>query len=235
MLPPADNNRTIPLQGVVEALVQTITDRILDGRYPPGFRLVEAELMRDLQAGRNSVREAVRRLQASRLITVEYNRGAVVANPGPDEIRSAMEVREVIFGLAARAAARRNHLASERMPALLSRLEQELANGSPAEHPARNDEFHNEVHDLSGNANIGPLMEQFRLPTLHTIYFRTLDDASFRQSVIEHCQICRTIIRGDAEGAEHLARLHERSKTDIALDIAASVARSATHRRASGF
>ncbi len=230
MLPPADDARTFPLQGVVDALVQTITQRILDGHYSPGVRLVEAELMRDLQAGRNSVREALRRLQASRLITVEYNRGAVVANPGPEEIRSAMEVREVVFGLAARGATRRNHLEPQRIPALLARLEQELAEGHPADHPARNEEFHNEIHDLSGNANVGPLMEQFRLPTLHTIYFRNLDDASFRQSVIEHCQICRTIIRGDAEGAEQLARLHERSKTEIALQIAASITRPAPPR-----
>jgi DNA-binding GntR family transcriptional regulator len=233
MLPHADDAKTVPLQGVVDVLVHTITERILDGRYPPGFRLVEAELMRDLQAGRNSVREALRRLQASRLITVEYNRGAVVANPGPEEILSAMEVREVVFGLAARAAARRHHLEPGRIPALLARLEQELATGTPADHPARNTEFHNEIHDLSGNPNVGPLMEQFRLPTLHTIYFRTLDDASFRQSVIEHCQICRTIIRGDAEGAEHLARLHERSKTEIALGIAASAARATPRMRAS--
>ena len=207
-------------QSVVDALVQTVTERILDGSYEPGRRLIEIDLSRDLNAGRGSVREALRRLQAGRLIVVEHNRGAVVADPSADEIRAELEVREVIFGLAARGAARSFHSHREMALALLATLEKEMASGKLRDHPARNREFHDKVHAMSGNPNVAPLMEQYRVPTLYNRYFRNMSEAVFRENVLEHWLICRAIIRADADGAEHLARMHERSKVPLALEIA---------------
>jgi DNA-binding GntR family transcriptional regulator len=51
---------------------------ISSGRFLPGSRLIDRELCEVLGVSRTSVREAVRQLEASRLVKVEARRGSVV-------------------------------------------------------------------------------------------------------------------------------------------------------------
>jgi DNA-binding GntR family transcriptional regulator len=47
---------------------RTLTERILAGHYKPGDRLVETQIARELGTSQGSVREALRELEASRLV-----------------------------------------------------------------------------------------------------------------------------------------------------------------------
>ena len=55
-----------------------IREGILEGRFVPGQRLVEIDLMTELGATRSAVREALRRIAADGLVQIERNRGASV-------------------------------------------------------------------------------------------------------------------------------------------------------------
>jgi DNA-binding GntR family transcriptional regulator len=61
-----------------EVAYQKIRERILDGRYGPGHRLVLSALARDLSISPVPVREAIRRLEAEGLVTFVRNVGARV-------------------------------------------------------------------------------------------------------------------------------------------------------------
>ena len=55
-----------------------LRDAILDGVFKPGEKLLEAELCRQMGVSRTSVREALRQLEAERLVTIFPNRGPSV-------------------------------------------------------------------------------------------------------------------------------------------------------------
>ena len=58
---------------------QLLHDRIVDGTYSPGYRLVLDAIGRELDMSVVPVREAIRRLEAEGLVTFERNIGARVA------------------------------------------------------------------------------------------------------------------------------------------------------------
>lgn len=85
----------------VEDVVGQITDRLLDGKLVPGQRLVEADLMYDLSAGRGPIREALRILAGDGIVELMPNRGARVRSYTSQEIIEIMEVVAALQFLAA--------------------------------------------------------------------------------------------------------------------------------------
>src|SRR6478752_9163616 len=89
-----------------EALRLQIADEIISGALEPGTPLDEQELAARFGVSRTPVREAIRQLAASGLVSVRPHRGAVVALPTPtqlDDMFEAMaELEALCAGLAAR-------------------------------------------------------------------------------------------------------------------------------------
>jgi len=90
-------NQTLP-----EKIATRLADRIVDGRYPPGSRLVEAVLSKEFGSSHGPVRDALRLLQSAGLITILPYRGAVVTDVTVREIRELYQVRAALVGLRAR-------------------------------------------------------------------------------------------------------------------------------------
>lgn len=65
-------------KGVLESAVETLRNAIVIGHFKPGERLVEAEMCAAIGISRASLREALRRLQAERLVDIIPNRGPVI-------------------------------------------------------------------------------------------------------------------------------------------------------------
>lgn len=86
--------------------VDKLREAILSGHFAPGQRLVEMELSRALGISRNSVREALRRLEGERLVASTPNRGPSVIALGWPEAEQIYAVRELLEGEAAALAAR---------------------------------------------------------------------------------------------------------------------------------
>jgi DNA-binding GntR family transcriptional regulator len=75
------------------------------GRYVPGQRLVEADLMRDFSVSRGSVREALNRLAAEGIVSLHAHRGAEVRRLSRKEAADILLLLETLIGLACRLAA----------------------------------------------------------------------------------------------------------------------------------
>jgi DNA-binding GntR family transcriptional regulator len=80
---------------------------LVEGRYPPGTRLVEQRLAEELAVSRTPVREALRRLDAEGLVVLERNRGAQVPAPTAAEVADLYDVRSRLEAYAAELAAQR--------------------------------------------------------------------------------------------------------------------------------
>jgi DNA-binding GntR family transcriptional regulator len=73
-----------------------IRERIINGTYGSGYRLVIDALARELEVSAVPVREAIRRLEAQGLVTFERNVGAQVALYDARHWRAAIEVVAVL-------------------------------------------------------------------------------------------------------------------------------------------
>ena len=89
----------VTLRGQVETFLR---QAIVEGRFKPGQRLIERELCEQLQVSRPSLREALRLLEAERLIRIVPHRGPVVAAVSLQEARDLYALRALLEGFAAR-------------------------------------------------------------------------------------------------------------------------------------
>jgi DNA-binding GntR family transcriptional regulator len=69
-----------------------IREGILEGRFVPGQRLVEIDLMNELGATRSAVREALRRISTDGLVQIERNRGASVRKISRKEVSDILDI-----------------------------------------------------------------------------------------------------------------------------------------------
>jgi DNA-binding GntR family transcriptional regulator len=90
-----------------EQIKGVILQRILDGEYPSGARIVETRIAQELGVSQAPVREALRDLEQLGCIVHEPFRGCSVRAFSADELLEAFPVRAALEALAARLAADR--------------------------------------------------------------------------------------------------------------------------------
>ncbi len=79
---------------------------IMSGRFAPGARLIERELCETLGVSRTSVREALRKLEAEKLVRNVPHKGPVVAVMSREEAAELYALRALLEGFAAHEFAR---------------------------------------------------------------------------------------------------------------------------------
>jgi DNA-binding GntR family transcriptional regulator len=80
----------------------SLREAIMAGRFRPGERLVERDLCERLGVSRTSVREALRKLEAEKLVTIIPHKGPMVATISADEVSDLYALRGLLEGFAAR-------------------------------------------------------------------------------------------------------------------------------------
>src|SRR5579862_8617700 len=85
----------------VDQVMESIKAGIGDGRYVPGQRLVEPDMMRDFQVSRGTIREALRRLASEGYLQIELYRGASIRKMSRSEFVELNEIRALLEGFAA--------------------------------------------------------------------------------------------------------------------------------------
>ncbi|MET7426601.1 GntR family transcriptional regulator [Dactylosporangium sp. NPDC005555] len=140
-----------------ELAYRRIRQRIIDGRYQPGHRLVLSTLARELDVSPVPVREAIRRLEAEGLVSFERNVGARVATLGTDDWVQLVEMLALLDGYAFADAAPR--MTAERIATardLNAQLRVEQANERTM---ALHREFHRTIFGCCGNRHVIEALE----------------------------------------------------------------------------
>lgn len=96
------------------SVTATLRQKILSGEFAPGARLVEIPVAQALGVSRTPVRLAIRTLAEEGLLEPAGARGFAVRAISEHDVRSAIEVRGVLEGLAARHLAERGLSETER-------------------------------------------------------------------------------------------------------------------------
>lgn len=207
--------RTQGAPTAVERVVAAIRDGVRDGRFVPGQRLVEADLIRDLGVGRNSLREALSRLSSDGLVVVEPHRGASIRRLGRRDVAEFYELREVLEGLGARLAAENIELPGnrERFTSALEAVRSAAGAVQMADYIDENTRFHRAIVELAGRARLLELVDQLQIQTFRVQFRNALarDQTGMREySAAEHEDLAEAILAGDAERAERTMREHLR-------------------------
>lgn len=109
---PADNDHPEAAVGkpigrtiLRDEIKKLVAERIMDGTYPPGSRIVESQLAREFGTSQAPVREALRDLEGMHLIESIPHKGARVREQNPQRLLDSYPVRAALEELAAREAA----------------------------------------------------------------------------------------------------------------------------------
>ena len=89
-----------------EEISRRVIERILDGTYPPGSRIVESQLAREFGTSQAPAREALRDLEGMNLIESVPHKGARVRELNPERLHQVYPVRALLEEFAGREAAR---------------------------------------------------------------------------------------------------------------------------------
>jgi DNA-binding GntR family transcriptional regulator len=90
--------------GAADQIAELLRARILGGELRPGDPLTEAELAREFDVSRNTVREGLRLLTRDGLAVHEVHRGVAVRQFNGDEVRDLYAIRSLIEREVARCA-----------------------------------------------------------------------------------------------------------------------------------
>jgi DNA-binding GntR family transcriptional regulator len=195
-----------------ERTYTVLRERILDGTYGPGYRLVIDAIARELKVSPMPVREAIRRLEAEGWVIYRANQGAQVAPVDTGSWKEVMVTLALLEGystaLAAtelRAADRRKLRAiNKKMRGAIDRLD--LMQVSRFNH-----EFHELIYERCPNAYLRRELADTneRLNTLRATVFVYIPTRG-NQSAAEHDSIVDLIEEGaDPARIERDARRHK--------------------------
>jgi len=210
------------MTATVDELAATLQSRVLSGEIPSGTRLRQEALAEEFGVSRTPVREALRKLQATGLVEVRPNRGALVRVPTAREIREAYEVRAELEGLAAELAATRIRndqlLGLHEAVSLFRRLIKARAR-DVHEWSRANDLFHQTVQEAAGNDRLVEMLAHLHRSFPRDLTGVVLSGSSglLRENLAQHEEILRAIEGHDPEAARRLMTEHVRRAGELVV------------------
>jgi DNA-binding GntR family transcriptional regulator len=223
------NDQLTPLaRSVLSAQVKDRLLRwIIEGELPPGSRVIETRVARQLGTSQAPVREALRDLATLGLVEMHPFRGARVRQPAAAELIEAMEVRGELEAIAARQAARDiDDETLAQMNGLIDRMRHCAAGGDAHGQALANSEFHTLVVASSGNRTIQRLWEILE-PFARTYLTATAPGADLDWLAERHVAIVDALRSGDGDRAAQQMRSHAR-EAEEQITAALGMARPAS-------
>ena len=223
-----------PAETVIDTCLRRLRGAILVGDLRPGEKLVEADLCAELGVSRASLREALRALEAERLIELVPNRGPSVAKLGEREIAELHKVWALLTGEVMNqfaAIAKAKDIA--RLGTILARLKQAHRAKNPIEQLNVTNAFFSYIYEHSGNAVLIDLVNLL-VSRLNFLRGQSLMHEGWQALCAEEIDEIFTAIRAKKPAAARQATLrHIASACDAATKIAQMPKRD-TKRPAAG-
>ena len=144
-----------------EQIKDVLLQRIVEGSYPPGSRIVETRVAQELGVSQGPVREALRDLEQLGCVVHEPYRGCSVRAFSASELLDAFPVRAALEALAARLAAERITDAElDELDEHLGRMRAAARRGDAHDQSQANASFHATIVRAARNST---LERQWRL------------------------------------------------------------------------
>lgn len=182
---------------------------ILGGRLPPGTRIVEADVARQMATSRSPVREAVRKLEHEGLVEYVPRRGTVVVGLSREDVEDAYQLRAHLEAYGARLAATRAsevHLTG--LAEAIERMRGYAAANDLEGLVAADVEFHRSVCEASGSRRLVQAWESINPERWTMVSGLRATDMSLEQIAERHWPIVAALRSGKPDNAEDIIRTH---------------------------
>ncbi len=193
-----------------DRIKQVLLNRILDGTYKPGDRLVEMQIAREMDTSQAPVREALRELEVMRLVESEAYRSTRVREVSQHELQESYQVRAELEAFAARLAAPLFYEDPEPLQTALASL-LAAVQAKDFEQITRHDAaFHRLIVETSGNSVLLHVWNSLAIEAWTRINVILLKQKRVNlQSLFkEHQEIADALVQGDGTTSGELLRKH---------------------------
>ena len=196
-------------QTASEIAYQIISQKILEGEYPPGTRLSRRKMAEVTGVSVIPVIEALKKLEEDRLVESKPQWGSFVAVPTTEKIKQSYELREAIECQTARILAQM--MTREQYNELMV-VATELDTVPYKDETVINSrkahiDFHTKLTEFTGN----PLLaDALRKINLFGVLCTAIDTSAPKEQYPRywHRKLLDEIIKGDPDAAEAMMRIH---------------------------
>lgn len=205
---------------VRKLVADNIRNAIISGRFEPGTRLKEHELVAWTGVSRTVVREALRQLEAEGVVDNIPNKGPVVATVTPDEARCHYDVRASLESLLASAAATNVTDADvSKLKQLATNLRKAYERGSVEQMLKVKNELDDQLLAMCKNELLVGFLQLIhaRLAYLRPLVLKQGD--RLRENVEEIGALIDAIVEGDGKRAAKAALLHVQRGAEATLKL----------------
>ena len=208
-------NAVPPIQtaeGLPRSIAEQLKQLIYAGEFRAGDRLNEAALAVRMGTSRGPIREAIRILTGTGLVTPVVNRGVFVRKVSVKEMLEIYDLRALVFGFAAERAC--EHVTDREralFEALLEGMDRAAQAGDSGSYYDQNVQFHELVLVLSHSERAHQLYDSY-VKELH-LYRRQNFNApgNMRRSNVEHRKLYDAISKSNVARAKQCAEEHIQS------------------------
>ena len=194
---------------LTSVVYEKLKDDILRGKYQKGAALAETTVAEQLSVSRTPVREALRLLEISGLVTIKPNKGAVVEGISADDIKDIYEIRSLIEGLAAKKAAERATAEDvERLSEIIDLTEFYFEKGHIDKLQTMDGRFHNAVYELCDGRMLNHILKDLHSYVLRFRKMSIVKEDRVKETLKEHREIMNAIAMHDGEKANELMTVH---------------------------
>jgi len=204
---------------LVEQVHKAILSEIAEAKLKAGARIIQEQIAQALGVSRQPVQQALALLKDQGALIEAPGRGLQVAPLNLDVIRRTYEVRAVIEGLVFRKADENfSESAKKQAEKLLTAGRQAINKSSVRELISVDIAFHSLFYELTDNPLICQTMATHWVTTQRVMGSVLLTPDKPRDIWNEHEAMFELVANGEAEKAEHMARLHITQAAEFMLE-----------------
>lgn len=192
---------------LAQQIKAVLLDQITTGQLKPGDRLIELKIAKQIKTSQAPVREALRELEALGVIEIRPNRGTIIRDITPPELKEIYAVRAALEALAAQQVAKTAPHLGIKLQALCDRMEASERMQYSGAFANLSQEFHEVM--IKGSAN-NTLIEMWEKIEIRTRMAQSLLSATVdhHATITLYRQIAEAILSGDDNRASTLITNH---------------------------
>jgi len=203
------NIQSVEKQSLADHITEVVRKIILEGDLPPGTRLLEQDLSKQLGISRAVLREALRSLQEEGLVEARHNRGRFVAELDMHDMLEIYNLRKILEGFAVDIVV--SQAKDEDLRQLSEMVEKTIEAASHGDYEKANDydlNWHKQIWKLSNNERLYSILSSMEAQirmflTINSYLYENLMDG-----VILHRDIMDAMVAREANSAVELMNKH---------------------------
>lgn len=207
-----------PAGSATDRVFDVLYDAIIRSKLPPGARVSEQDIARQLDVSRQPVRDAFFRLSNLGFLAIRPQRATLITPISVQAVKNAMFTRTALEVESLRIAMAKNRDDLVAELAMIVEQQRTIGSDDAAGFHALDERFHEAICTQSGHTHVWSLIRTQKAH-LDRIRFLTLSQERHQRVIAEHASILRAIVKNDTALAEAQLRSHTGAVLDILPDI----------------